>query len=41
MSAALEQPREDDPRAIRRSENYQQEYVHSFVDKWDELIDWD
>ncbi|MGI8738325.1 MAG: class I SAM-dependent methyltransferase [Gammaproteobacteria bacterium] len=41
MSAALEQSREGDPLAIRRSENYQQEYVHSFVDKWDELIDWD
>src|SRR5918999_764375 len=26
---------------MRHSERYQQEYVHSFVDKWDELIDWD
>ena len=30
-----------DPLAARNTENYQQEYVQGFVDKWDELIDWD
>lgn len=37
-------PRESvggDPVESCHSERYQQEYVHSFVDKWDELIDWD
>jgi SAM-dependent methyltransferase len=31
----------DDPLRIRETDHYQQEYVESFVDKWDELIDWD
>ena len=31
----------DDPLAIRKTDHYQQEYVETFVDKWDELIDWD
>lgn len=30
-----------DPLAVRESDTYQEEYVHSFVEKWDELIDWD
>lgn len=29
-----------DPIAVRETEHYQHEYVESFVDKWDELIDW-
>lgn len=29
-----------DPIAVRETEHYQYEYVESFVDKWDELIDW-
>jgi hypothetical protein len=29
------------PLKIRDTELYQQEYVQSFVEKWDELIDWD
>ena len=29
------------PIAVRESNHYQQEYIHDFVDKWDELIDWD
>lgn len=29
------------PQSIRRTDNYKAEYVHSFVEKWDELIDWD
>ncbi|ABS64463.1 Methyltransferase type 12 [Parvibaculum lavamentivorans DS-1] len=31
----------DDPLARRETDNYQNEYVESFVDKWDDLIDWD
>jgi glycine/sarcosine N-methyltransferase len=31
----------DNPTELRESDNYQIEYVHGFVDKWDELIDWD
>jgi len=38
------QPRQDfgtDPLAVRDTNHYQAEYVYSFVEKWDELIDWD
>jgi len=31
----------EDPLEIRETGHYKQEYVESFVDKWDELIDWD
>jgi len=30
-----------DPLAVRQTDHYQMEYVKTFVDKWDELIDWD
>jgi len=30
-----------DPVAVRETDHYTQEYVESFVDKWDQLIDWD
>lgn len=30
-----------DPISVRKTNKYQSEYVQSFVDKWDELIDWD
>ena len=30
-----------EPLAVRDTEQYRQEYVHSFVEKWDALIDWD
>lgn len=30
-----------DPLEVRESEHYQKEYVQSFVEKWDQLIDWD
>jgi len=30
-----------DPLAVRDTNHYQAEYVHSFVEKWDALIDWD
>lgn len=29
------------PIAKRRTDHYKEEYVHSFVRKWDELIDWE
>ncbi|MGD8312528.1 MAG: class I SAM-dependent methyltransferase [Gammaproteobacteria bacterium] len=31
----------ENPLDVRESDKYQEEYVHAFVDKWDELIDWD
>ncbi|MEM7522641.1 MAG: class I SAM-dependent methyltransferase [Pseudomonadota bacterium] len=31
----------DDPLAVRESDHYRAEYVKSFVDQWDRLIDWD
>ena len=31
----------DNPIAQRKTDQYKREYVHSFVRKWDELIDWD
>lgn len=30
-----------EPNSVRKTEKYKEEYVRSFVDKWDELIDWD
>ena len=30
----------ENPAAVRASEKYQEEYVHRFVEKWDQLIDW-
>jgi len=31
----------DNPIEVRETDHYQEEYIHGFVDKWDELIDWD
>jgi len=31
----------DDPLSVRETGHYQAEYAHSFVEKWDELIDWE
>lgn len=31
----------DNPNVVRDTDKYVEEYVHGFVDKWDELIDWD
>lgn len=31
----------DDPIAVRETDTYVQEYIGAFVNKWDELIDWD
>lgn len=30
-----------DPLAVRDTDHYQEEYFRSFVEKWDQLIDWD
>lgn len=30
-----------DPVSVRKTDHYQEEYIQSFVEKWDELIDWD
>lgn len=30
-----------DPTEVRETDQYVEEYVHKFVNKWDELIDWD
>ncbi len=30
-----------DPNAVRETDKYQEEYVRGFVQKWDDLIDWD
>ncbi len=39
--SSQEQSFGDDPVAVRDSEHYKDEYNEGFVDKWDELIDWD
>ncbi len=31
----------DNPIEIRDTDHYKEEYIHQFVDKWDQLIDWD
>ena len=31
----------EDPTAVRDTDNYTDEYVRGFVEKWDELIDWE
>ncbi len=39
--STLQQSFGSDPVKVRETDHYQHEYVESFVDKWDELIDWD
>jgi len=36
-----EQDYGDNPLAVRDSDKYQGEYIQNFVEKWDQLIDWD
>ena len=31
----------DNPETVRNTSQYQEEYVKNFVERWDELIDWD
>jgi glycine/sarcosine N-methyltransferase len=37
----LEQTYGDKPTEIRRTDHYHAEYVQNFVEKWDQLIDWE
>jgi SAM-dependent methyltransferase len=37
----VEQDYGSNPTEVRETDKYQEEYVRGFVDKWDELIDWD
>lgn len=41
MSVMAKQHFGDDPLEARETGQYKHEYVKSFVDKWDELIDWE
>ncbi len=41
MSATMKQDFGSKPTERRETDNYRAEYVTSFVDKWDELIDWE
>jgi glycine/sarcosine N-methyltransferase len=41
LNNPIQQNYGDDPLTVRESDKYQEEYVHAFVDKWDDLIDWD
>lgn len=40
-AGAAEQDFGKDPLKARGTDRYQKEYVQSFVEKWDELIDWE
>jgi glycine/sarcosine N-methyltransferase len=40
-SNTLQQDYGKDPISVRQTDKYKEEYVHSFVEKWDELIDWE
>jgi len=40
MSNGAVQGYGDNPLSVRSSEHYTEEYASTFVDKWDELIDW-
>jgi glycine/sarcosine N-methyltransferase len=41
LDNATQQDFGDSPNEIRETDHYQFEYIESFVDKWDQLIDWD
>ena len=41
LHSSVEQDFGADPVRRRETNNYSKEYVRGFVDKWDELIDWD
>ena len=38
---ATEQEYGENPIAVRKTDHYKHEYISGFVDKWDDLIDWD
>ncbi len=41
MTAQERQSFGEDPVEVRETDHYRIEYIKSFVEKWDELIDWD
>jgi glycine/sarcosine N-methyltransferase len=41
MTKQMTQHFGEDPIKTRESDHFRAEYVHGFVDKWDELIDWE
>lgn len=41
MTETKEQNFGENPIAVRKTDHYKNEYIEQFVDKWDELIDWD
>ena len=38
---ALRQDFGDNPIEVRETDHYQEEYIRGFVEKWDDLIDWE
>ncbi len=40
MSDKKEQAYGENPVKVRDTDQYKEEYIHEFVEKWDELIDW-
>lgn len=40
LGLAKQAYRGDDPLVVRETDQYRNEYISSFVDKWDSLIDW-
>lgn len=41
VGTAVNQDYGSDPLKVRKTDHYKMEYIHSFVDKWDALIDWE
>ncbi len=41
MNTKPEQSFGENPIEVRETDHYKEEYIDSFVDKWDELIDWE
>lgn len=41
MEIKTEQDYGENPIEVRETDKYVEEYIHGFVDKWDELIDWE
>ncbi|MCA9633267.1 MAG: class I SAM-dependent methyltransferase, partial [Myxococcales bacterium] len=41
QSSSEKQHYGSDPKSVRKTDQYQAEYIRSFVAKWDELIDWE
>ncbi len=41
LKVKMKQDYGSNPTTVRQTSKYQEEYVHPFVEKWDELIDWE